>query len=47
MSAIAGNTELINNLHQAFKQWNKILREQRKNYSILEKELKNPFTIIS
>lgn len=47
MAAIAGNTELINNLHQAFKQWNKILREQRKNYSILEKELKNPFTIIS
>ena len=43
MTAIAGNTELIDNLHQAFKQWNKIIRDKRSEYYAIEKQLNNPF----
>ena len=42
MSNIVSNSELLEKIHQAFKQWNKILRDKRADYSKLANELKKP-----
>jgi hypothetical protein len=42
MSNIVSNIELLEKIHQAFKQWNKILRDKRREYDRLNSELKNP-----